>query len=231
MILKSSDLNGFKENYLTLQISCLFEGFKNSPIASSLWIQENEGKIGSIILGYGQTAYISFIDGDENELLAFLSALSFKNIVTDKAFSFLNLLREDRVFKKCVDNTVCALPEIPSLANLYEALSFGKSEDVSLPDFETFAPDTSHLLRHGFAFSVLTDFGGAFVHFYKGQGVLKGISVKESFRKKGLGTELLNETLAFCPKGLYVATTKSENFYLKNGFLKEPYKIYSGELK
>lgn len=231
MILKSSDLNGFKENYLTLQIACLFEGFKDSPIATNLWVQENDGSIGAVILGYGQTAYLSYFGGDENEILAFLSALSFKNIVTDKAFSFLNILREDSVFKKALDKTALPLPEIPSLANIYDALSLGLGSDVSLPDFEAFAPDTSHLLRHGFAFSVLEDFGGALVHFINGFGVLKGISVKEEDRNKGFGSLLLNSCLDFCTKGLYVATFKSENFYLKNGFLKEPYKIYSGELK
>lgn len=231
MILESSDLNILPENYLTLQMSCLFEGFRGSTIAPFLWVQENDDTLGSVILGYGQTAYISYFGGEEDELAAFLKTLGFKNIITDYAFSFINLLREDRVLKKSLDRKALPLPEVPSLTKLYETLNFGKGEDISLPSFDLFAPDTSHLLRHGFAFSLLEDFGGALVHFTKGKGILKGISVKEDKRQKGLGTSLLNKALSFCPKGLYAATSKSENFYLKNGFLKEPYKLYFGELK
>lgn len=231
MILKSFDLKELPKNYLTTQISCLFNGFKGSSLAPDLWVQKENGNLGAVILGYGQTAYISYFGGDESELFAFLSALSFKNILTDKKFSFLRILKTNSVFKKDCNKDACDLPEIPSLANIYRALSFGKSEDVSLPDFETFAPDTSHLLRHGFAFSVLSDFGGALVHFDCGAGILKGISVKEESRGLGLGTSLLNSCLKYCPKGLYAATANSGNFYLKNGFLKEPYLIYFGELK
>lgn len=231
MILKSNDLNSFNEDYLTLQIACLFEGFKGSSIEPCLWVQKDNDFLGAIILGYGQTAFVSYFGGDENELLEFLSVLSFKNIITNKAFPFLNTLKEDFVFKKTLDKTALPLPKIESLNKIYETLLFGKSEDVSLPEFEVFAPDTSHLLRHGFAFSLTEEFGGVFVHFKDGSGILKGISVKEGFRKKGFGTFLLNKTIKYCPKGLYAATSKSENFYLKNGFIKEPYKIYFGELK
>lgn len=163
--------------------------------------------------------------------MAFLSALSFKSIVSNHAFSFLSVQREDKVFKKVKNFESSALPEIPSLKKIYETLSFGLGEDISLPSFEAFAPDTSHLLRHGFAFSILEDFGGAYAYFIDGFGILKGISIKEDFRKKGLGSSLLNSCLGHCPKGLFAATKTNEDFYLKNGFLTEPYTIYFGELK
>lgn len=232
MIVKTSTFpSGIKENYLTLQIKCLFDGFKGSAIATNLWIQTEGETTTAIILRYGNTAFVSALNEGENEILEFLSALSFKNIITDKPFSFLSVHREDKVFKKALNKEPCPLPEIPSLKKIYETLSFGVGEDISLPPFEAFAPDTSHLLRHGFAFSVLEDFGGVYVHFIDGFGILKGISVNRGFRKKGLGSSLLKTCLDHCPKGLFIATRASENFYLKNGFLIEPYTIYSGELK
>ena len=153
MIIKTSAFpSGINENYLTLQIKCLFEGFKCSVIDLPLWVQQSEDTLNSAILGYGSTAFVCFFGGDEGELSAFLSAMSFKNIVTDKHLSFLSVLREDMVFKKALNKGPLPLPDIPNLSKIYENLSFGIGEDISLPDFEVFAPDTSHLLRHGFAF-------------------------------------------------------------------------------
>lgn len=230
MILTSSTFKS-DENYLSLQIKCLFEGFKGSNIEPSLWIQEHDGNIGAIILGYGQAVFVSYLGGDKSEIEIFLKTLSFKTVFTDEAFDFINILRENSVFKKVLNEDALPLPEIPSLSKLYEALNFGNSEDISLPQFCDFAPDTSHLLRHGFAFAVREEYGAAYVQATCGFGVLKGISVKEECRNKGFGSSLLTACLKYCPNGLYAATSKNQDFYLKNGFLKEPYTIYSGELK
>lgn len=232
MILASSAFpKSINDNYLSIQIKCLYEGFRDSNIAPSLWVQENDGNVEAIILGYGQTVFVSYLGGDKNEIEAFLKALSFETVFTDKAFDFIKVLKKDRVFKMASDEKALPLPEIPMLSLFYETLNFGAGEDISLPNFEDFAPDTSHLLRHGFAFAILTEYGAAYVQIFGGKGILKGISVKEEYRHKGFGSRLLNSCLKYCPKGLFAATSFSENFYLKNGFEKEPYTIYCGELK
>lgn len=218
------------ETYLTLEIKVLFNGFKGSPIATSLWLKQSS-KPEALILGYGDTAYVSYLGGNTDEIEAFLRALSFKKIVTDAPFPFICVTKENSVFKRSEGGIALSNPEIPSLLELYEKLKFGVGKDISLPDFSSFAPDTSHLLRHGFAFSVCEDFGAAFVHTTDDMGVLKGISVKEELRKKGFGTKLLKLCLDLCPKGLFAATEFGQDFYLKNGFLKEPYTIYYGALK
>jgi len=218
------------ETYLTLEIKVLFNGFKGSSIATSLWLKQST-QPESLILGYGDTAYVSYFGGNTDEIEAFLRALSFKKIVTDAPFPFIRVAKENSVFKRSEGGVALSKPEIPSLLELYENLKFGVGKDISLPDFSSFAPDTSHLLRHGFAFSVCEDFGAAFVHTTDDMGVLKGISVKEELRNKGFGTKLLKLCLDLCPKGLFAATEFGQDFYLKNGFLKEPYTIYYGALK
>lgn len=218
------------ETYLTLEIKVLFNGFKNSAIETCLWLKQRE-KPEALILGYGDTAYVSYFGGNTDEIEAFLRALSFKKMVTDAPFPFICVTKENSVFKRSEGGVALSKPEIPSLFELYEKLKFGVGKDISLPDFSSFAPDTSHLLRHGFAFSVCKDFGAAFVHTTDDMGVLKGISVKEELRNKGFGTKLLELCLDLCPKGLFAATEFGQDFYLKNGFLKEPYTIYYGALK
>ena len=231
MIYKVSDFPSLSySNYLTFNIKCLFEGLKHGAIAPDLWIK-GEKDIEALILGYGGTSYLAHFKGDTEEIEAFLKTLSFKRIISDKPFSFTHIKEESNVYKKVVENKALPFPEIPPLSVLYEKLGYGSGSDISLPSFADFAPDISHLLRHGFAFSVCEEYGAALVFTDKEIGILKGISVKSSLRCRGLGSILLSHCLDLCPKGLFAATKLSGDFYLKNGFEKEPYNIYFGELK
>lgn len=231
MIYKAS---GFPDcadkSYLTVNIKCLCKGFEGLDIAPDLWVQKNED-IEALILGYGENVYLSYFKGDTEETEAFLKTIGFKNIFTNKPFSFINIKSRSSVFKKAARKQPLPLPEIPPLSVLYEKLSFGQGSDIALPEFSNFAPDVSHLLRHKFAFSVCEDYGAALVYTDGCDGILKGISVNDKLRNKGYGSLILTRCLEFCPDRLFAATNTSENFYLKNGFEKEPYTIYCGELK
>lgn len=212
---------GFVPKISFMQTACLISAFKNSPLMPDVWVQKSENKITAVISRLGGRLNLTADDCDFAEIKEFISVIGFTEIFCEKQTA-LNL-GFNNFEEFCVLNKICRKQqENPldfTLSSLYSALKAGEDGDVSLPDFEVFAPDVSHRLRHLSAAAVLKDEGAALAFTCPFGGIISGISVKKEARNSGLGSRILQDLCQQINGEVFVCTTeKNLNFYIKNGF-------------
>ena len=201
---------------------CLVSAFGGSALCPEVWLQTENGRTTAVISRFGGRVNLTYIGGDKTEIKDFLNFIGYSEIFTEKGsalalgfdnFSSFTVLKKETAKKK-------GLPEIPGLKGLYNALSEGKDGDIFLPEFELFAADVSHRLRHGGGAAILEDFGAALCFCSESFGIINGIAVKKELRGKGLGGKLLNDICGYLDGDVFVcAKTDTAEFYIKNGFV------------
>lgn len=204
-----------------MQTACLISAFSGSTLAPDLWVQRVNGRPSAVISRYGGRLNVTADGADFAEIKEFIRVIGFSEIFTEKntAISLgFNSFSEFAVLKKTAQKTAEQGTQV-SLSNLYGALKLGADGEITLPEFEAFAPDVSHRLRHGAATAVLTSFGGALAFTSEFGGIINGISVNKNSRGRGLGSELLSSICGTFDGEVFVCTNKkTAEFYIKNGF-------------
>lgn len=223
MITLCSDFEGFYiRDAAFIHSLCLKSAFSGSVLEEDIWVQREDGKICSVIARQGGRLYIASTGGNREELSEFIKTVGFCEVFTEKTVAeslTLSPVCEFNVLCKKSHGNFVPDQAVVSLKEIYDGLSLGEDEDINLPTFENFAPDLSHRLRHGAAALVHEEFGTALAFCSPKGGIINGIAVDKSFRKKGLGSVLLNSLLEKLNGDILVcATDKSTDFYIKNGF-------------
>ena len=205
-----------------VQTSCLNAAYRGSALEPDIWVQRMNGRITAVISRLGGRLNITSKDADFEEIKKFIKIIGYTEIFceTDVALGLgFDSFEEFCVLKGQAKKTkdFC---DIPPLYDLYTALSWGEDGEISLPDFDIFAPDISHRLRHNSAVAVALDFGGGLALKCDDGSVISGISVKKEQRGRGLGSLLLCELLKYLEGEVFVCTDdKTARFYIKNGFV------------
>ena len=207
-----------------MHTACLVSAFEGSALAPDIWVQKQNNNITSVISKYGGRLYITANSADLEEIKEFINVMGFSEVFTEKETAEslgFNKFDEFAVLKKSVKGQA-DFCDIPSLKKLYAALKEGEDGDIFLPEFEFFAADISHRLRHGGAVAVLKDFGAALAFKSDFGGIINGISVNKENRGQGFGGKLLKNIYEYLNGDIFVCTNeKTAEFYIKNGF--EPY--------
>ena len=139
--------------------------------------------------------------------------------ITEKENALFKDFETKSVFLKEFPENKTFLENSVPLKELYDKLSLGLDGDVYLPSFEDFAPDISHRLRHGSGVALAKEYGAALCFTFDGGGIISGISVDKSFRRKGMGSKILNEISCLVGGKIFACTAKeNQEFYIKNGF-------------
>lgn len=195
--------------------------FSGTVLENDFWVQKSDEKITAIISSDGGSMNIWCDGADYPELREFIAALCPTVIFTEyenaEPLGITPLRIRNMLTKKA-----CFSPfevEDFSLRELYDRLDSGSDVDIHLPDFEVFAPDVSHRLRHNAARAVVKEYGAALGFTYFGGAVMSGIALSPEFRGKGLGKALLSALLSRCDGDFFVAANEQNTkFYLRNGF-------------
>ena len=207
-----------------MHTACLVSAFEGSALAPDIWVQKQNNNITAVISRFGGRLYITANSADLEEIKEFINVMGFSEVFTEKETAEslgFNKFDEFTVLKKPVKGQA-DFCDIPPLKNLYAALKEGEDGDIVLPEFEFFAADISHRLRHGGAVALLEDFGAALAFKSEFGGIINGISVKKGLRGRGLGRKLLKNICEYLNGDIFVCTNeKTAEFYIKNGF--EPY--------
>lgn len=223
MINLSSELSGiYPETVALMNIFCLKAAFDGSALAADIWTQNTDGRTASVIARNGGRLYIHCEGSDLDEVKSFIKVIGYEEIFcsTDTAQKLgLAVLKEFSVLSVIG----CKKKEPPpfniSLKALYDRLCLGTDGEIDLPDFETFAPDISHRLRHGGAAAFLSENGAAIVFLNDFGGIINGISVSVGKRGKGEGSELLSRITEAVDGDIFVCCDeKIKEFYKSNGF-------------
>lgn len=204
-----------------MQTACLISAFKDSPLMPDVWVQKSGDKITAVVSRLGGRLNITSEGGDPDEIKEFISVIGFSEIFCEKQTA-LSLgtknFEEFSVLKKRCKKKEDAVFNF-TLSSLYSALKAGEDGDVSLPEFEIFAPDVSHRLRHFSATAVVEEEGAALAFTCPFGGIISGISVKKEARNRRLGSRILTRLCNQTEGEIFVCTTKKNaNFYIKNGF-------------
>ncbi len=217
MIRLTEKLDGFYLPTPSLAYTlCLKSAFDGTPLEAEVWRGE-----ASVISRYGSRLYVSAEDGFD-EIKEFISIIGCEDIFTEKATALaldLTPTEEYHIFYLKKEFSSPSYAPSVGLNDLYSALAFGEDGDISLPDFEVFAPDASHRLRHGSAVGIVESFGGAYAIKSDKCAIIGGIAVNKAERRKGYGSVLLNSLLGHLSGDIFAITSdKSTEFYIKNGF-------------
>lgn len=204
-----------------LQTTSLLSAFFGSPLAPDVWVQRVNGRTTALISRQGGRLNITAEEADFEEIKEFIKVIGFSEIFCEKEVAVglgFGGFEEFTVLKGKSEKEL-EFSEIPPLYDLYTALKQGEDGQINLPDFEVFAPDLSHRLRHGYGVAILKNFGGAVAFLSEFGSVINGISVKKEERGRGLGSLLLCELLKYLQGDVLVCTDdKTARFYIKNGF-------------
>lgn len=213
-------------NYISkisfMQTACLKTAFDGSALAPDVWVQRVNGRLCAVASRLGGRLNITAENADIPELKEFISVIGFNEIFCEKDTALSLGFKEFDAFtvlKKRVkkQNDFCG---VPSLKNLYASLLMGADGDILLPEFEFFAADISHRLRHGGAVAILEDFGAAVAIKSDFGGIINGISVNKGTRGQGFGSKLLKNICGYLDGDVFVcARTDTAEFYIKNGFV------------
>ncbi|MBO5852300.1 MAG: GNAT family N-acetyltransferase [Clostridia bacterium] len=219
--LETGDALPFVPKISFLQTACAKEAFKGSALAPDIWVQRIHGRTTAVISRLGGRLNITAQNADFEEIKEFINVIGFSEIFCEKEVAALlgfNSPHEFTVLKRLSQKSA-DFCNIPPLYDLYTALKRGEDGEIDLPDFEVFAPDLSHRLRHGSAVAILKSFGGAVSFSCDFGSIINGISVKKEERGKGLGSLLLDDLLKYLEGEVFVCTDeKTSTFYIKNGF-------------
>lgn len=204
-----------------MQTACLISAFKNSALAPEVWVQKNNEKITAVISRFGGRLNITADCADYEEIREFIEVVGFSEIFCEKevaeklgvSFDTDFCVLKARVKKQ---RSFC---DIPPLFNLYTTLNQGDDGEITLPDFEVFATDVSHRLRHGGAVATLEDSGAAVAFSCDFGGIINGIAVNKASRANGIGSRLLKDVCDYLDGDVFVCTNENTaKFYIKNGF-------------
>lgn len=223
MITLSKELGGFYlRDAAFMHILCLKSAFSGSALEEDIWVQREGEVVRSVIARQGGRLYISALGDALEELKSFISVIGYGEVFCRKATAEglgLSITDEFTVLSASgLGKGFEASPQL-GLKALYDRLTLGGDGGISLPDFESFAPDVSHRLRHGGAKVFLSENGAALVFLSEKGGILNGIAVKKECRQKGEGSRLLELVRSAADGDILVCCDeKIKEFYIKNGF-------------
>lgn len=222
MITKITELPRLEIKAMSLaRIYAQDNAFSGSVLENDFWIQKSDRKITAIISSDGGSMNVWCDGADYGELREFLSVLCPSQIFTEYENAKPLGIKPDRVRNMLTKKVRFSPFEVEEFAlrELYDGLDRGSDVDIHLPDFEVFAPDVSHRLRHNAARMVVKEYGAALAFTYFGGAVMSGIALSPEYRGKGFGKALLSELLSRCDGDFFVAANdENTKFYLRNGF-------------
>ncbi len=222
MITKITELPSLEVKTMSLaRIYAQDNAFSGSVLENDFWIQKEDEKITAVISSDGGSMNVWCDGANFGELGEFISALGPSVIFTEYENAEPLSIKPDRVRNMLTKKVSFSPFEVEefSLRELYDGLDRGSDVDIHLPDFEVFAPDVSHRLRHNAARAVVKEYGAALAFTYFGGAVMSGIALSPECRAKGLGKALLSELLSRCDGDFFVAANdQNTKFYLRNGF-------------
>ncbi len=222
MITLSTDFSEiYRPDAALMPILCLRAAFKGSTLEEDMWVQTEDGQVLGAVARNGGRLYL-FTEKANAEIGVFLKTIGFSEVFTAKENALklgLSIEAEYSCFHKKSVKTEIFLPSSTGLAPLYKGLKFGEDSDIALPEFENFAADISHRLRHGAAAAVINNEGAALAFLCEKGAIVSGISVRPELRKNGAGSKLLSELLSLCEGDVLAYTSEiNTRFYIKNGF-------------
>ncbi len=202
-------------------ILSLKSAFGGTPLEEDFWVQTDEEGYCALIARCGGRLYLCSNGMHIEELKSFLKVIGCSEIFTEEDTARalgLNIVSRFNVLYRRASLEPSPLPA-PDTSRLYAALSLGSDGDIALPDYEDFAPDISHRLRHGAAAAIAEENGGGLAFLYEGGGIINGISVAPDHRGEGLGSDILNRLCGSILYEVYAcAGDSAKDFYIKNCF-------------
>lgn len=203
------------------RILALDKAYAGSAVRNDFWIGEMNGEITCVLARSGGNLTVYNRGHAADELKNFVATLSPNEVFTETATAEklgFNPIKQYTVLSKECGKTAQEAGPI-GLLPLYEGLRLGADGDIDLPDFETFAVDVSHRLRHGAAVAVQDKTGAALGFLFDGGGIVNGIAVTPLSRGNGHGSRLLNRLTGRIGGRVFVCCTEENKpFYTKNGF-------------
>ena len=222
MISKITELPRLKVETMSLaRIYAQDNAFSGTVLENDFWVQKTNEEITAVISSDGGSMNIWCDKADYGELREFISALGPSVIFTEYENAEPLSIKPDRIRNMLTKRVYFSPFEVEefSLCELYDGLDRGSDVDIHLPDFDVFAPDVSHRLRHNAARAVVKEYGAALAFTYFGGAVMSGIALSPEYRGKGFGKALLSELLSRCDGDFFVAANdENTKFYLRNGF-------------
>lgn len=222
MIIKITQLPKLEVKTMSLaRIYAQDNAFSGSVLENDLWIQKDGEEITAVISSDGGSMNVWCNGADYSELREFISVVCPSVIFTEYENAEPLGIVPDRIRNMLTKKAHFSPFEVEdyTLRELYNGLDNGSDVDIHLPDFEVFAPDVSHRLRHNAARTVVNKYGAALAFTYFGGAVMSGIALSPEFRGKGYGSALLTQLLSRCDGDFFVAANdQNAKFYLRNGF-------------
>ncbi len=206
-----------------MQIYCLKSAFDGSVLKADLWVQEKADRITAVIGRCSGRLYIHAEDFDSQELKEFINTVGYSEIFCSKAIAIsLGLNIQNTFLELCKKDCVKLICEnaVISTRELYDKLLLGEDGDISLPDFNYFAPDVSHRLRHFGAVAIANEHGAALAFCCDYGGIINGIAVDKRLRGCGKGSTLLTKAVSAIGGDVFVCCSdNNKGFYINNGFI------------
>ncbi len=207
------DFNGA----LYVRVRSFLDSYGDQYDFARFWVQYEGGKQKSLLfLMDGFLTVLCKINADD-ELLAFISALDVKNVLSNTPLNFQNG-SEISVFEK--KGTVEQVsPQQFDYKEVYDRLSSA----FSMPPFESWYVDLCHRVRHGGAAVLVDEYTVACAALGNSEALITGICVDTKYRRMGYGERAIKRLLAVsrCNK-LYAMCDSPENdrFYTSCGFVR-----------
>lgn len=225
-MIELSDINStlYNGEVISAYIQCLKTAFANSVLQPDFWQQtDKSGKICGIIARHGTRAYIAD-NGIANidEVKEFISLIGFSEIFCTSKLA--KKLGETEYADFCVmhrrqSGTALPFTNDIRLLSLYDKLFCEKSAKMPTPEFEAFATDVSHRLRHNAAVAVCEPNGAALAFKSEKCAIINGITVKAEYRKNGIGSSMLQKLCTMLQGDIFLCCTHDNiTFYQNNGF-------------
>ena len=169
-------------------------------------------------------AVMSIMDGnativsnnaDYDEIIDFLAVIGAKTVYSESKLP-LEIVEYGYVVNKSVVPIKAKLNEC-KLSSVYDIMS----TSFLLPDFDTWYPDMSHRIRHNGAVAISNSIGAAIGLKGDNCALISGICINKNERKKGQGSQLLQELVENLSSSEIYALVDINGpieFYTKNGF-------------
>lgn len=207
------DFNGA----LYVRVRSFLDSYGDQYDFARFWVQYDGEKQKSLLFLMDECLTVLCKNDSDDELLAFISALDVKNVLSDTPLNFQNG-SEISVFEM---NGI--VEQVSAQQFDYREVYDRLSSAFSMPPFESWYVDLCHRVRHGGAAVFFDEYAVACAALGNSEALITGICVDTNFRHLGYGKRTIKRLLsiASCNK-LYAMSDSAENdrFYTSCGFVR-----------